>query len=240
MTVSCPARNSLENEPSFVSFGPLDRKIRFEHRRACVRQQRDDWFDEALLWCDFDGTKRVKRLSKGFQSIRRVRLKAHGHHGPQGLRRRPWEVEETDVRLVERQRLRNSPHVICYTCVHFRVSVLEIQISTHKPKHAIRKLTIYKQKHHVDHGHATLSLFELRKNYNILLITNDHVETLKKMANNTITVYAIDRSTVQTVNRARLCNSSVFRWLLWVELVLTTLTSHMCFSSLCRQRFGTV
>lgn len=40
-------------------------------------------------------------------------------------------------------------------------------------------------------------LNELRKNHNILLVTNDHTETLKQMADNTITVSAIDRSTVQ-------------------------------------------
>ena len=40
-------------------------------------------------------------------------------------------------------------------------------------------------------------LNQLRQNHNILLVTNDHVETLKKMADNTITVSAIDRSTVQ-------------------------------------------
>lgn len=37
----------------------------------------------------------------------------------------------------------------------------------------------------------------LRKTHNILLVTNDHVEQLKEMADNTITVSAIDRSTVQ-------------------------------------------
>lgn len=40
-------------------------------------------------------------------------------------------------------------------------------------------------------------LNELRKNHNILLVTNDHVETLKEMADNTITVSAIDRSKVE-------------------------------------------
>jgi len=40
-------------------------------------------------------------------------------------------------------------------------------------------------------------LNEMRKNHNILLVTNDHVETLKKMADNTVTVSAIDRSTVK-------------------------------------------
>jgi len=37
----------------------------------------------------------------------------------------------------------------------------------------------------------------LRKQHNILLVTNDHVETLKKLADHTITVSAIDRSTVR-------------------------------------------
>lgn len=37
----------------------------------------------------------------------------------------------------------------------------------------------------------------MREHHNILLVTNDHVETLKSMADNTITVSAIDRSTVQ-------------------------------------------
>jgi len=40
-------------------------------------------------------------------------------------------------------------------------------------------------------------LNEMRKAHNILLVTNDHVNTLKKMADNTVTVSAIDRSTVQ-------------------------------------------
>jgi hypothetical protein len=40
-------------------------------------------------------------------------------------------------------------------------------------------------------------LNELRQNHNILLVTNDHVEALKAMADNTITVSSIDRSTVQ-------------------------------------------
>ena len=40
-------------------------------------------------------------------------------------------------------------------------------------------------------------LNEMRKEHNILLVTNDHVETLKKMADNTVTVSAIDRSTVR-------------------------------------------
>jgi hypothetical protein len=40
-------------------------------------------------------------------------------------------------------------------------------------------------------------LNEMRKRHNILLLTNDHVNTLKGMADNTITVSAIDRSKVQ-------------------------------------------
>jgi hypothetical protein len=40
-------------------------------------------------------------------------------------------------------------------------------------------------------------LNEMRKTYNILLVTNYHVETLTKMSDNTITVSAIDRSKVK-------------------------------------------
>jgi hypothetical protein len=40
-------------------------------------------------------------------------------------------------------------------------------------------------------------LNELREQHNILLVTNDHVGTLKDLADNTIIVSAIDRSTVQ-------------------------------------------
>ena len=40
-------------------------------------------------------------------------------------------------------------------------------------------------------------LNEMRKNHNILLVTNDHVETLKDMADNTIVVSAIDRTKVK-------------------------------------------
>jgi ABC-type lipoprotein export system ATPase subunit len=40
-------------------------------------------------------------------------------------------------------------------------------------------------------------LNEMRKTHNILLVTNDHVETLTKMSDNTITVSAIDRSKVK-------------------------------------------
>jgi hypothetical protein len=37
----------------------------------------------------------------------------------------------------------------------------------------------------------------MRKTHNIVLVTNDHVQVLKDMANNTLTVSAIDRSTVR-------------------------------------------
>ena len=37
----------------------------------------------------------------------------------------------------------------------------------------------------------------MRKRHNILLVTNDHVEALTSMADNTITVSAIDRTTVK-------------------------------------------
>jgi hypothetical protein len=40
-------------------------------------------------------------------------------------------------------------------------------------------------------------LSKMREEYNILLVTNDHVETLKKMVDNAVTVSAIDRSKVQ-------------------------------------------
>mmetsp|Transcript_18760 Transcript_18760/g.40373 ORF Transcript_18760/g.40373 Transcript_18760/m.40373 type:complete len:481 (-) Transcript_18760:182-1624(-) len=40
-------------------------------------------------------------------------------------------------------------------------------------------------------------LNELRKKHNIVLVTNDHVETLTQMADNTITVSAIDRTIVK-------------------------------------------
>jgi hypothetical protein len=40
-------------------------------------------------------------------------------------------------------------------------------------------------------------LNELRQKHNILLVTNDHVETLKAMSDNTIIVSAMDRSAVQ-------------------------------------------
>ena len=40
-------------------------------------------------------------------------------------------------------------------------------------------------------------LNEMRKKHNIVLVTNDHVETLTSMADNTITVSAVDRSVVK-------------------------------------------
>jgi hypothetical protein len=43
-------------------------------------------------------------------------------------------------------------------------------------------------------------LNEMREKHNILLVTNDHVETLKQLSDNTITVSAIDRTTV-TLNQ---------------------------------------
>jgi ABC-type branched-subunit amino acid transport system ATPase component len=43
-------------------------------------------------------------------------------------------------------------------------------------------------------------LGELQANHNVLLVTNDHVEVITKMADNTITVSATDRSMV-TVNK---------------------------------------
>ena len=45
-------------------------------------------------------------------------------------------------------------------------------------------------------------LNEMREKHNVLLVTNDHVETLKKMADNTITVSAINRGKVH-VNRMK-------------------------------------
>ena len=44
-------------------------------------------------------------------------------------------------------------------------------------------------------------LNEMRQKHNILLVTNDHVETLTKMADNSITVSAIDRSVVRINDR---------------------------------------
>lgn len=40
-------------------------------------------------------------------------------------------------------------------------------------------------------------LEELRKKHNIILVTNDHVDTLTKLADNTITVSAVDRTKVK-------------------------------------------
>ena len=44
-------------------------------------------------------------------------------------------------------------------------------------------------------------LNEMRKKHNILLVTNDHVNTLKMMADNTVTVSAIDRTTIRINKR---------------------------------------
>ena len=44
-------------------------------------------------------------------------------------------------------------------------------------------------------------LEEMRQKHNILLVTNDHVATLTNMADNTLTVSAIDRTTVQLNDR---------------------------------------
>jgi hypothetical protein len=52
-------------------------------------------------------------------------------------------------------------------------------------------------------------LNEMRKKHNILLVTNDHVATLKKMADNTITVSAIDRSMVQINGKAQVDRSKM-------------------------------
>jgi ABC-type lipoprotein export system ATPase subunit len=46
-------------------------------------------------------------------------------------------------------------------------------------------------------------LEEMRQKHNIVLVTNDHVETLTKMADNTITVSAIDRTTVKINQREK-------------------------------------
>lgn len=46
-------------------------------------------------------------------------------------------------------------------------------------------------------------LNEMRQQHNILLVTNDHVSTLKTMADNTITVSAIDRTMVQINGKAQ-------------------------------------
>lgn len=44
-------------------------------------------------------------------------------------------------------------------------------------------------------------LGSLRERHNVLLVTNDHVSTLTELADNTITVSAIDRKTVKINNR---------------------------------------
>ena len=45
-------------------------------------------------------------------------------------------------------------------------------------------------------------LNEMRQKHNILLVTNDHVDTLKAMADNTVTVSAIDRDKVKINGKA--------------------------------------
>jgi len=52
-------------------------------------------------------------------------------------------------------------------------------------------------------------LNKLRRQHNILLVTNDHVETLTKMADNTITVSAIDRTKVQINEEAGIDRNNV-------------------------------
>jgi len=49
-------------------------------------------------------------------------------------------------------------------------------------------------------------LEELRQKHNILLVTNDHVAKLTAMADNIITVSAIDRTTIQLNDRATMVN----------------------------------
>jgi len=46
-------------------------------------------------------------------------------------------------------------------------------------------------------------LNDMRKTHNILLVTNDHVETLTKLSDNTITVSAVDRSNVKINDREK-------------------------------------
>ena len=52
-------------------------------------------------------------------------------------------------------------------------------------------------------------LNEMRKKHNILLVTNDHVNTLKSMADNTVTVSAIDRTTVHVNDQERVSRDMV-------------------------------
>jgi len=64
-------------------------------------------------------------------------------------------------------------------------------------------------------------LNRLRESHNILLVTNDHVEELKGMADNTITVSAIDRSTVRIngsnqVNREKAI--SLYLWEMTISI----------------------
>jgi hypothetical protein len=52
-------------------------------------------------------------------------------------------------------------------------------------------------------------LHELRQHHNVLLVTNDHVQALKSMADNTIVVSAADRSTVQVNTLAKVDRDKV-------------------------------
>jgi ABC-type lipoprotein export system ATPase subunit len=47
-------------------------------------------------------------------------------------------------------------------------------------------------------------LNQMREHHNLLIVTNDHVETLTKLADNKITVSAIDRSTVRVNDREKI------------------------------------
>jgi energy-coupling factor transporter ATP-binding protein EcfA2 len=54
-------------------------------------------------------------------------------------------------------------------------------------------------------------LNELRKRHNVLIVSNDHVGTLKEMADNTIVVSAMDRSAVQVNTLHRVDRSKAIR-----------------------------
>jgi energy-coupling factor transporter ATP-binding protein EcfA2 len=54
-------------------------------------------------------------------------------------------------------------------------------------------------------------LNELRKRHNILLVTNDHLKTLKELANNAIVVSAMDRSKVQVNALSRVDRDKAIR-----------------------------
>ena len=49
----------------------------------------------------------------------------------------------------------------------------------------------------------------MSQKHNILLVTNDHVETLLKQADNTITVSAIDRSTLKVNEHEKVAREKV-------------------------------